>query len=82
MKNKAFPASKFTWLGRTGYCDASDLGLGARVQMPTTLVIKSTRTGVTKCFDFDSWIDTPNESEIASWVYKSVDGFFLNISND
>ncbi len=78
-KLKVFSGKQFTWTGRTGSGEASDLGIG--MVAPRKIVIESHRTGSIRLFDLDE-VKYTSEDEIMSWNYLSADGISVRIWND
>jgi hypothetical protein len=78
----ALPANLFTWTGKTGVAEASDLGCQSRLpaMLPTAIRLDS-RTGRSKLFH----LVTPaynDEDELVAWIYQSADHFDIHILND
>lgn len=71
------PGEEFTWSGRTGSVEASDMGLRPG-QVPAGFNVRSHRTGVVKGFFYDRQ-ETDGDGEPLGWVYRTVDGSDLSV---
>jgi hypothetical protein len=94
MKKANFPiprynGSRFTWSGRQGFVDASDLGLppgvgpGQRVWADACdvgFIIQGKRED--KLFVLDAWMTSDAPGLIERWDFVSADGFRAIIYND
>jgi hypothetical protein len=77
--SRLFTSKDFTWRGKRGTTDASDLGLPAG-SWPLTMEVKSERTGVIEPFQQSQQIT--HGGEFAGLIYNSPNGIQLHVLND